>query len=244
MFTYMCPPWQARQVGTLLEWVAPSRVECGWSLSHSPTHPMAGGHHGGGGGNGNGLTFGFSHLLAEKMGRTHQLASSLLSNGVGSLVGIGSASSSSSSSSFSARSEYMVTRCPSGTLAQLNHEGVCSWLVPPVRSWRRRRASGHAETRFFGLNSGTLGTTHAECPGYEENDRRTVCVQNLQRDMQNTGNRMRLPTCGLGEFFWLCPPPLQCFAPRFGPHMVLNSLCLAALRHKSSSLNLDPAAVQ
>jgi len=60
---------------------------------------------------GGGFSFGLSHLLAEKMGAGKAVGSSLLG---------------SSLSSFT-RSAFLVTRCPTGTFAQLTVEGICNW---------------------------------------------------------------------------------------------------------------------
>lgn len=106
-----------------------------------------GGGGGGGGASGSGLTFGLSNFLAEKMARTHQLAASLGNQAAGAVVrrvkvGTGSAAAAGRMWSGSKwdrdamSSSWMVTRCPNGLLAQLNHEGICSWSVLFVpRSW-------------------------------------------------------------------------------------------------------------
>ncbi|ORY55149.1 hypothetical protein BCR35DRAFT_310132 [Leucosporidium creatinivorum] len=86
---------------------------------------------------GGGLSFGLSHLLAEKMGAGKLVGSSLISSSLSSLT----------------RSSFLVTRCPTGTFAQLTMEGIC--------------------------NCGTLGQG-STCEGYEENDRTAICVEDLR----------------------------------------------------------------
>lgn len=76
------------------------------SLSSAPAKMKFGSSHSGGG-----LSFGLSHLLAEKMGAGKLVGSSLISSSLSSLT----------------RSSFLITRCPAGTLAQLTVEGICNW---------------------------------------------------------------------------------------------------------------------
>lgn len=84
-------------------------------------------------------------------------------------------------------------------------------------------------------NSGALGSTKssAECPGYEESDRTTVCVEDMRKSL-------RRPTCGLGTFPSL---PLTCLIHSQRSKTRLNVLipdssAQSSLLHQHQSLVL------
>lgn len=122
------------------------------------------------------LSFSISSLLAERMAKGKQVGSSLLS--------LGSFSRSASSSS----SSFLVTRCPSGTIAQLSLEGVCHWCA---FNKERRVTRWRADPQP--LNSASLGHGGSPCEGDEPRDRTAICVE----DLRHKGKRWA--TCGLGE---------------------------------------------
>ncbi|GAA5903378.1 hypothetical protein JCM5296_005631 [Sporobolomyces johnsonii] len=85
-----------------------------------------------------------------------------------------------------ARSAFLVTRCPASTMARLDTDGGC----------------------FCGKLSNSEASP---CHGYDENDRRAICVEDLRKEGNANGEgtmRRRRATCGL-EF-------LPAFEPQSG----------------------------
>ncbi|KAM0787252.1 hypothetical protein ACM66B_006488 [Microbotryomycetes sp. NB124-2] len=106
------------------------------------------------------LTFGLSNLLAARMAFHHHVSEDLRSTTLAR-----TSRSAAIARRLSSTTQFLVTRCPIGTLAQLNVDGVCL--------------------------CGVYGSNYAECHGSDENDRRTVCIEDLRHESK------RWPTCGL-----------------------------------------------
>ncbi|GAA6030680.1 hypothetical protein JCM8097_006269 [Rhodosporidiobolus ruineniae] len=103
-----------------------------------------------------GLAFSLSKLLAQKMAR--EGSSSF--PGLGWSAGTGGTGKKGKKKAHEEeeRPAFLVSKCPSGTMAQLDTEDGCF--------------------------CGQLDSAGTTCHGYDENDRRAVCVEDLRSDAQ------------------------------------------------------------
>ncbi|GAA5968568.1 hypothetical protein JCM21900_004790 [Sporobolomyces salmonicolor] len=134
---------------------------------------------------GGSLAFSLSSLLAEKMafarpgslpasslrGRIAGLATGWRTSGVPESWG----ERGGTGGAEAARSAFLVTRCPASTMARLDTDGGCF--------------------------CGKLTDAEASpCHGFDENDRRAICVEDLRKEGSANGDgtmRRRRATCGL-----------------------------------------------
>lgn len=164
-----------------------------------------------------GLAFSLSKLLAQKMAGNRLSPPSLSPKG----------KKKQSVQAQEERPAFLVSRCPRDTMARLDTEGGCFWCVLPFLSFshslpffpvpvaKPRIAVSNDSLRVHsGKLDSPLSTT---CEGSDENDRRTVCVEDLREDepriaqlegkpdkgkgkkVERSGRRRA--TCGIGAFF-------------------------------------------
>ncbi|GAA6009826.1 hypothetical protein JCM10207_002123 [Rhodosporidiobolus poonsookiae] len=119
--------------------------------------------------------------------------------GAGSAAGGGGAGKGAAGKKKEERTAFMVTRCPAATMARLDGEDGCF--------------------------CGKLESEATTCHGYDENDRRAVCVEDLRRDSDRIAqlegrvfprgtkverSKRRRATCGLEFLSGMEPPEREC----------------------------------
>ncbi|BGP21098.1 hypothetical protein JCM10213v2_009278 [Rhodosporidiobolus nylandii] len=103
------------------------------------------------------LAFSLSRLLAQKMASARGKALAAVGGGEAG-VRWWNAPAEGSAEEEEREPDFLITRCPLTTLAVLDEEGGCS--------------------------CGKLDSSQTSCHGYDENDRRAICIEDLRSDAE------------------------------------------------------------